>query len=80
MPRGAKLTSSTLAHNTISLVNFIPDEFNLKMGNRASETQKQGTSESQSLTNTSARIMYIQKLILATTYLIGEIIQKEISI
>ena len=30
MARGVKLTSSTPAHHTTSLVNFIPDKFNLK--------------------------------------------------
>ena len=73
MPRGVKLTSSTLAHHTVSLVNFIPEKFNFKMGNRASQTQKQGTSENQPLTNTSVRF------ILANTYLIGEIILKEMA-
>ena len=61
-PRGAKLTSSTLAHDTISLVNFIPDKFNFKMGNRASQTQKQEASESQPMTNTPARFVCIQKV------------------
>ena len=54
-----KLTSSTLAHYMTSLVNCTPDIF--KMGNRASQTLKQGASESQSLTNISARFMHKTK-------------------
>lgn len=54
-----------------SLVNFTPDVS--KMGNRASQTLKQGASESQSLTNIPARFMHKQKLTLANTYLTGEI-------
>ena len=41
-------------------IEFYPRKFQFKMGNRASQTQKQGASESQSLTITPARVMYIQ--------------------
>ena len=41
------------------------------MGNRASQTQKQGALESQPLANTSARFIH------ASTYVIGEIMLKE---
>lgn len=45
MPGGVKLTSSTQAHHTISLLNFILDKFNLKweiesLKNRNEELQK----------------------------------------
>lgn len=76
MPRGATLTSNTLAHDTMSLVSFIPDKFNFKMRTRASQTEKQGPSESQPPTNNPARFMYVQMFMyvqkcLTSTYLIG---------
>ena len=59
--RGFKLTSSTLVHHTISLVNFIPDKFNFKMEYRASQRHSQRESESQPLINTPSRVMYKHK-------------------
>ena len=59
LPRGVKFPSSTLDHHTTSLVNFIPDKFNLKQEIEPFK-QKQKASESQSQNNTPARIMYVQ--------------------
>ena len=59
MLKGAKLTSSTLTLHTISLENFISDKFNFKMGNGASQTEKQGMSKSQPLASTLPGL-YIQ--------------------
>ena len=56
-PRGVKLTSSTWAHYTSSLVTFIPDKFSLKWETDSLNRSK-GVSESQPLTNTRARFMY----------------------
>ena len=62
MPRRVKLTSSTVANHTISLVTY-PDKSNLKW-EIESIKQKQGASENQCLTNTPARVMYVQNLYL----------------
>ena len=79
-PGGVKLACSTLAHHTISLVNFTPDKFSLKWETESLKNRNKGVSESQPLTNTLARFMY--NTYGAHTYnykLIGEIILKEIS-
>ena len=57
-PRGIKLTSSTWAHYTSSLVIFIPDKFSLKWETESLKNRNKGVSESQPLTNTLARFMY----------------------
>ena len=62
MPRGVKLINSTSAHHTISLVNFIPNKFSFKMGNRVCQTEKLAVAKSQPLMNSSARVTYIQNL------------------
>ena len=79
MPRGFKLTSSTLVHRTISLVNFIPDKVNFKMENRASRTHSQRASESQPVINTPARAMCKHKTHNCKYLLTRKIILKEIS-
>ena len=56
-PRGVKLTSSTWAHYTGSLVTFTPDKFSFKWETESLNRNK-GVSESQPLTNTRARFMY----------------------
>ena len=48
------------SHNYTS--EFYPWQIHYKMGNRASKKQKQEASESQPLTNTPARNMYIPNL------------------
>ena len=55
-PRGVKLTSSTQAHHTISLVNYIPDESNLKW--EIKSLKDRWGSESQPSTDTPARLIY----------------------
>ena len=66
-PGGVKLTGSTQAHHTISLVIFVPDKFNLKW-KTVSQKQKRRASETQPLINTPTRFMYnIYRLILAGT-------------
>lgn len=77
LPGGVKFPSSTLDQHTISPANFIPDKFNLKQETEPFK-QKQKASESNSQNNTPARIMYVQNS-LASTYLIGEIILKNIN-
>ena len=57
-PGGFKLTSSTWAHYTSSLVIFIPDKFSLKWKTESLKNRNKGISESQPLTNTLARFMY----------------------
>ena len=80
-PGGVKLTNSTWAHYTSSLVIFIPDKFSLKWETKSLKNRNKGVSESQPLPNTPARSCTIHmELILASTWLIGEIILKEISI
>ena len=48
------------SHNYTS--EFYPWQSQCKMGNRASQKQKQEASESQPLTNTPGRVMYIPNL------------------
>ena len=57
-PGGVKLTSSTWAHFTSSLVIFIPNKFSLKGEAESLKNRNKGVSESQPLTNTPARFMY----------------------
>ena len=57
-PGGVKLTSSTLAHYTVSLVIFIPDKFSSKWETESFKNRNTWVSESQPLTNTPARFMY----------------------
>ena len=52
-----KLTNSTWAHYTCSLVTFIPDKFSLKWETESLTNRSKGVSESQPLTNTPARFM-----------------------
>ena len=62
-PRGVKLTSSTWAHYTSSLVTFIPDKFSLKWDTESLKNRNKGMSESQLLTNTHVqytRSSYLQ--------------------
>ena len=49
-PGGDKLTSSTWAHYTSSLVIFIPDKFSLKWETESLKNRNKGVSESQPLT------------------------------
>ena len=57
-PGGVKLTSSTWAYYTSSLVIFIPDKFSLKWKTESLKNRNKGISESHPLTNTLARFMY----------------------
>ena len=57
-PGGVKLTRSTWAHYTSSLVIFMPDKFSLKWETESLKNRNKGVSESQHLTNTPARFMY----------------------
>ena len=60
-PGGVKLTSSTWAHYTRSLVTFIPDKPASNGKQNLSETETKEVSESQPLTNTPARFIYIHR-------------------
>ena len=57
-PGGVKLSSSTWAYYTSSLVIFIPDKFGLKWETKSLKNRNKVVSESQPLTNTLARFMY----------------------
>ena len=57
-PGEVKLTRSTWAHYTSSLVSFLPDKFSLKWETESLKNRNKGVSESQPLTNTPARILY----------------------
>ena len=57
-PGEVKLTSSTWTHYTSSLVIFIPDKLGLKWETESLKNRNKGVSESQPLTNTTARFMY----------------------
>ena len=57
-PGEVKLTRSTWAHYTSSLVSFLPDKFSLKWETESLKNRNKGVSESQPLTNTRARFMY----------------------
>ena len=52
-----------------SLVNFILKKFKFKVGNRVSQIEKQGTSESQPLIPNQIHVH--TELILASTHLVG---------
>ena len=79
-PEGLKLTSSTQAHYTISLVIFIPDKLNLIWETKSLKNRKQGHQKAHLwLTLQPDSCTVRAELILASTYLIGEIILKEIS-
>ena len=79
-PEGVKLTSSTQAHYTISLVIFIPDKLNLIWETESLKNRKQGHQKAHLwLTFQADSCTILTELILASTYLIGEIILKEIS-
>ena len=57
-PGGVKLTNSTWAHFTSSLVIFIPNKFSLKCEAESLKNRNKEVSKSQPLTNTLARFMY----------------------
>ena len=57
-PGRVKLTSSTWAHYTSSLMIFIPDKFSLKWETESLKNRNKEMSGSQPLTNTLARFMY----------------------
>ena len=57
-PRGVKLKRSTWAYYTSSLVIFIPDKFSWRWETESLKNRNKGVSESQPLTNTTARFMY----------------------
>ena len=57
-PGGDKLTSSTWAHYTSSLVIFIPEKFRVKWEIESLKNRNKGVSESQPLTNTLGSFMY----------------------
>ena len=57
-PGGVKLSSSTWAYYTSSLVIFIPDKFGLKWETKSLKNRNKVVSESQPLTNALARFMY----------------------
>ena len=79
-PEGVKLTSSTQAHYTISLVIFIPDKLNLIWETKCLKNRKQGHQKAHLwLTLQPDSCTVRAELILASTYLVGEIILKEIS-
>ena len=58
IPGGVKLTSSTWAHYTSSLVIFIPEKFRVKWEIESLKNRKKGVSESQPMTNTLGSFMY----------------------
>ena len=57
-PGGVKLTSSTWAHCTSSLVLFIPDKLSSEWETKSLKNRNKRVSESQPLTNTLARFVY----------------------
>ena len=70
-PGGVKLSSSTWAYYTSSLVIFIPDKFGLKWETESLKNRNKGMSESQPLSNTPARLMYNTYRTHACKYLVN---------
>ena len=70
-PGGDKLTSSTWAHYTSSLVIFIPDKFSLKWATKSLKSRNKRVSVSQPLTNSAARLMYNTYGVYTCNYLVN---------